>query len=130
MVGWSRLWRKDRRLTALLASNFALQLYVVASWSAWSAAAAFGQRFFTNVMLAFALGLAALLAFIQKRVPLGWLVAGCAFFIIWNGLLIIRYVLEDVPRMGPVPLDDLLLGQFTVVPRYFKRIIEILLKRS
>ncbi len=130
VAGWACLWRKDRRLTALLTSNFVLQCYIVASWSSWSPAAAFGQRFFTNVIPAFTLGLAALLTYVQRRVAFRWLVLGCACFIIWNGLLIVRYVLEDVPRMGPVPLDDFLLGQFTVIPRYFNRIIEVLLKRS
>lgn len=129
-AGWAHLWRRERRLGSLVVTNFALQLSVIAAWSSWSAAAAFGQRFFTNVMPAFALGLAALLTYIQRRIRFHWLVVGCAFFVIWNGLLIVRYALEDIPRMGPVPLADLLLGQFTVVPRYFNRIIEILLKRS
>lgn len=129
-VGWVYLWRQERRLGALIMTNFVLQLSVIAVWSSWSAAAAFGQRFFTNVVPAFTLGLAALLTSLQKRIHFHWLVGGCALFVIWNGLLIVRYVLGDVPRMGPVPLGDLLLGQFTVISRYFNRIIEILLKRS
>lgn len=129
-VGWAYLWRQERRLASLVVTNFVLQLSVIAAWSSWSAAAAFGQRFFTNVVPAFALGLAALLTSIQRRIQFRWLVVGCALFVLWNGLLMVRYVLGDVPRMGPVPLEDLLLGQFTVVPRYFNRIIEILLKRS
>lgn len=130
VLGWLPLWRKDRRLTALLVFNFALQLYVIASWSSWAGSAAFGQRFFTNMVPAFALGLAALLTALQTRVPVGWLVAGCAFFVIWNGLLIVRYALEDVPHLGPVPLNDLIIGQFTVLPRYLDRIIQILLTRN
>jgi hypothetical protein len=129
-IGWVYLWQQERRLGALVVTNFAVQLSLIAAWSSWSAAAAFGQRFFTNVMPAFTLGLVALLNVLQQRVGLRWLVAGCALFMAWNGLLIVRYVLEDIPRMGPVPLDDLLLGQFTVLPRYFNRILEILLRRS
>jgi hypothetical protein len=79
---------------------------------------------------AFVLGLAALLTRLQKRVPMAGLVAGGAFFAVWNGLLIARYALEDIPRIGHVPLDELIVGQFTVVPRYFDRIIQILLTRS
>lgn len=130
VLGWIPLWRKDRGLTSLLTFNFVLQLYVIASWSSWNGAAAFGQRFFTNMVPAFALGLAALLALLQRRIPLGWLIAICAFFVVWNGLLIMRYALEDIPRMGPVPLDDLVSGQFTVIPRYLNRIIQILLRRE
>jgi len=129
-LGWFPLWRKDRRLAALLVLNFALQLYVIASWSAWGGAAAFGQRFFTNMTPAFALGLAALLTTLQKRIPLRWLAAVCAFFVIWNGLLIVRYALEDIPHCGPAPLGELIVGQFTVLPRYLDRIIQILLLRS
>lgn len=129
-IGWIYLWRRECRLGALVVTNFTLQLSVIAAWSLWSAGASFGQRFFTNVMPAFSMGLAALLTLIQKRVQFRWLVLGCAFCVIWNGLLLIRYVLEEIPRMGPVPLGELLLGQFTVLPQYWYRIIEILLKRS
>lgn len=129
-VGWAYLWRREHRIGTLVTTNFVLQLSVIAAWSSWSAAASFGQRFFTNVTPAFALGLAALLTAIQNRVRFRWLVVGCALFVLWNGLLIVRYVLGDVPHMGPVPLDDFLLGQFTVIPRHFERIIEALLKRS
>jgi len=41
-----------------------------------------------------------------------------------------RYALGDVPRAGSVPLADLIVGQFTVLPRHLKRIVEILLTRS
>lgn len=129
-VGWASLWRQERRLGILVVTNFALQLSVIAAWSSWSAAASFGQRFFTNVTPAFALGLAALLTAIRNRVRFRWLAVGCALFVSWNGLLIVRYVLGDVPHMGPVHFGDFLWGQFTVIPRYFERIIEVLLKRS
>jgi hypothetical protein len=130
VLGWLPLWWKDRRLAALLALNFTLQLYVVASWGDWSGSAAFGQRFFTNMVPAFALGLTALLATLRRDIRLRWLAAGCAFFVVWNGLLIARYVLEDVSRSGPIPLGELIIGQFTVLPRYLDRIIRILLTRT
>jgi len=128
-VGWWFLWRRERRLSGLILTNFVLQLSVIATWEVWSAGASFGQRFFTNVTPAFSLGLAALMASIQRRVSFRWMVVGCALFIVWNGLLIIRYALGDIPRAGPVPLMWLLWGQFTVLPRYWFRVIEILLRR-
>ena len=128
--GWWQLWQQDRRLTLLIVINFALQLYLIASWFAWSGAAAFGQRFFTNMLPAFVLGLAALLTRWQARLALRWLVGICAAFVIWNGLLLVRYAVEDVPRMGDVPLDQLIIGQFTVIPRYFQRVLQLVLSRG
>jgi hypothetical protein len=129
-VGWVHLWKKERRLAMLLVSGFLLQFYIVASWDSWNGAISFGHRMFTNLAVSFALGLAALLTILHRRVPLGWLIAGCACFVGWNSLLLVRYVLEDIPRSGPVPLRNLIIGQFTVLPRYLHRIIQILLKRS
>jgi hypothetical protein len=130
VLGWLPLWQEDRRLTALLVLNFALQLCVIASWSSWDGSAAFGQRFFTNVVPAFALGLAALLNVLQRRVRFRWLAVACAFFVVWNGLMIIRYVLEDIPRSGGMPLDQLIVGQFTVIPTRLGDLLRILITRA
>ena len=130
VLGWILLWRRERRLTLFLALNFGLLLYVVSSWGTWSGSAAFGQRFFTNMVPAFALGLAALLDRLSKHVRFYWLVSACALFVVWNGLLVVRYVVGDVPRLGPVPVSELVVGQFTVIPRYLKRILQILLTRE
>ena len=130
VLGWWPLWKRERRLTLLIVVNFAIQLYLIASWFAWSGAAAFGQRFFTNMLPAFALGLAALLTRWQTRLAFRWLVMLCLVFVIWNGLLLVRYVLEDVPRLGDVPLDQFIIGQLTVVPRYFQRLLQMVLTRS
>jgi hypothetical protein len=130
VLGWIFLWRHDKRLTALLVVNFALQLYVVSAWNDWAGSAAFGQRFFTNMTPAFVLGLAALLSTLQNRASLAWLAAGCVLFIFWNGLLIVRYALDDIPHGGPVPLGNLVIGQFTIIPRQLGRILEILLRRQ
>jgi hypothetical protein len=46
-------------------------------------------------------------------------------------MLILRYVLEDIPRIGgSISYRDLFIGQFTVIPRYFDRIVEILVTRQ
>jgi hypothetical protein len=129
-IGWIYLWRSHYRLTLLLVACFLLQLYVVASWGVWGGAAAFGQRFFTNMAPAFMLGLAALLTQLRRWVALKWLIIIGVFCVIWNSLLIIRYILEDVPRGGDVPLIYLIVGQFTAIPRYFWRIIQILITRG
>jgi hypothetical protein len=51
-------------------------------------------------------------------------------FVVWNGLLIVRYALGDVPRMGPVPLKDLIVGQFTVIPTRLKELLHMLINRG
>ncbi len=130
LFGWWQLRKFDRRLTLLIAINFAVQWYLVSAWFAWNGAAAFGQRFFTNIMPAWALGLGALFSMWQTRVAFRWLAMLCLVFILWNGVLLFRYAVEDVPRMGPVPLDQLIGGQFTVVPRYLDRLWRIILTRS
>lgn len=130
VLGWILLWRNDRRLTTVLTINFALQVYVIAVWSSWNGSAAFGQRFFSNQLPAFALGLAALLAHLRKWIKMKTLVAVCAVFVVWNGLLIVRYAIEDVPRCGPIPISQLIIGQFTILPRCFGRILEIIVTRQ
>lgn len=85
----------------------------------------------TGMVPAFGLGLAALLHSLKNRgVSLRWITAGCVGFVAWNGTLMVRYVLEDIPRSGPVPLGDLVVGQFTALSRYYDRIIQILMTRS
>ena len=129
VCGWFFLWRRDRGLTGLLAVSFALQVCVIASWSSWSGAAAFGQRFFVNMVPAFGLGLAALLSALGRRVAWRWLAAGCASFVVWNGLLLLRYALEDIPRASEVPLDRLVLGQFTLIVRFVDHVVHLVQQR-
>lgn len=132
VIGWWYLRRIDTPLTGFVALCFVLQLYIVASWGAWSGAAAFGQRFFTNFFGAFALGLAALLdhAHQKWKFPLRSLYSLMGVFILWNAILIVRYVLGDVPHYGYVPLETLVLGQFTAIPENIFRVIEILITRK
>jgi hypothetical protein len=129
-MGLALLWKSERRLTLLLAGWFLAQLYIVASWGAWSGSVAFGQRFFTNMLPVFALGLAALLRAVSTRFGMRCVEAALCLFIVWNGLLIARYAIGDVPRSGQVPLRQLLLGQFTVVPRQLGRIVRAVLTRE
>lgn len=130
LLGWGLLGKSERRLGWVLAASFGVQLYMVSAWGAWSGAAAFGQRFFTNLVPAFTVGAAALLDRLQRRVPFSWLVGLCGLAVGWNGLLLVRYALEDVPRMGSVPWGQLIGGQFTALPRLLGRVWKILLYRT
>jgi len=113
---WGLVWhliRMRRRWALFLLANLLAQVYVVGSWSSWSGACAFGQRFLVNTTPAWALGLTAL--YLTWRKGRGWLAALAVSVLLigWNLLLLMRYALQDVPRFGPVSLDKLLLGQFT-----------------
>ena len=95
-----------------LGANLVLQVYVIGAWSQWAGAAAFGERFLVNNVHTFALGLAALYMshfFRRSRLlPAGF----SAFFIVWNLILLARYGLEHIARVGAVPFNDLWIGQF------------------
>jgi hypothetical protein len=80
----------------------------------------------------FMLGFAAFIDTFEKHKSVihNWLVGLCMVFVAWNFMLIVRYALEDLPRSGTVPIEKLILGQFTAFPRYLERIIQILLTRS
>lgn len=102
---------------AWIGAQILAQVALVGAWSAWSGAAAFGPRLLTGLFPAFGVGLAALYAAWERRWGKGpalWLGAGAIF---WNLVLLARYGLQDVPRMGPVPLDRLWLGQFVFLGR-------------
>ncbi len=108
------LRRGDRALGLGLALAWLAQVYLIGSWSQWSAAASFGQRFMINGTPAYILGLAALLAHAQTRI--GWkaIAASIGFFIAWNLLLLAQYVIELIPRAGVVDLGQMIVNQFRV----------------
>ena len=101
----------------LLLAQAGAQLYVVGSWSVWSGAAAFGPRLLTGLFAGFALGLAALYEAGRRRWGMRPVLALSLSAVAWNMILLARYSLEDVPRMGPVPLATLWLGQLTFIGR-------------
>lgn len=124
--------QKNARFSLLIIVNLCIQIYVVSSWPCWNGAVSFGPRLFINMLPGFMLGYAAFVDGILKNKPtvLKWLKVLCIIFVVWNVVLIARYALGDVPRSGVVPIDTLILGQFTAIPRYFERIIQIIVTRS
>jgi hypothetical protein len=116
LFGIFLLSRSDRRFAAMLFCSFALQLYVVGSWAAWSGGVSFGQRFFLNSVPAFSIGLAALLAVVKKRVWPPALAIVCGVFTLWNLGLMAQYVLQLIPRAGTVSLGSMVSNQFCIVP--------------
>lgn len=116
LAGILLLFRRDRRLAAMLLCNFALQLYIVGSWPVWSGGISFGPRFFLNSVPAFAIGLAVLLYELERRMPRHALMALCSAFVLWNLGLMVQYVLQLIPRAGEVSLRQMAYNQFVIVP--------------
>jgi hypothetical protein len=110
-----QLWRVERTLGFALALGWLAQVYLVGSWSAWSAAASFGQRFMINGTPVYILGLAAWLARLQQRIEWKPIGAAVVLFIAWNLLLMAQYIVELIPRAGPVDLGQLIANQFRVI---------------
>ncbi|WP_376791407.1 hypothetical protein [Thermoflexus sp.] len=116
----------------LALAQWLAQVYLVGSWSAWSGAAAFGPRLLIGLVPAFGLGLAALFEAVRRRWGLRPVVALSLAAIAWNLVLLARYGMQDVPRMGPVPLEELWLGQLTFPLRvlgHWERILQALQRR-
>jgi hypothetical protein len=133
VVGLVPLYRHRPRWSLLLGLNLLLQVYIIGAWSCWHGAAAFGQRFLVNSAPVLALGLAALVAsWACGRAERAAVALAVACLAAWNLLLLVRYAVEDVPRMGAVSLEHLWLGQFRFLcelGREFGKVITLLLER-
>jgi hypothetical protein len=121
--------RADRVMGIGLMLVWLAQVYLIGSWSQWSGAAAFGQRFMINGTATYVIGLAALLAWLRTRV--NWKVLGAAigFFIVWNLLLLAQYIVELIPRGSYVDLGQMMSGQFRVIGVVWERLSDLLQAR-
>jgi hypothetical protein len=128
LFGLRWLFHKNARLACLLGCMFLAQLYVVSAWFGWSGNIAFGPRLWVAQTAIFALGLAALINAFQKKRVL-WIFVG-SFLVVWNLLLLAQYVLETVPRHGPVDLVLLVRNQFMIIPENLPRILRTLMNRG
>ncbi len=106
------------------------QVSLVSMWATPFGAIAFGARLLINNTAAYILGLAAFLDWIKgKGVAKRAMALGTSAFIVWNFLLIAQYATETIPRAGEFPIEDLIVGQFKVLPTQFPRILQALLTR-
>jgi hypothetical protein len=128
IVGVWKLRQIDGTLTFLLLMMLLAQLYIVSSWVAWDGAAAFGPRFWCNMVAVFALGLGALLAGL-RFVPRSTLTAAGTLFIVWNLLLILQYSIGSLPHSGPVDLGIMVRDQFVIIPSNISRLLQALTTR-
>ncbi len=131
VLGLILLFRRDRRLTVFLVWSLASQVTLVSMWSSPFGASAFGARLLLNNMPTYIFGLAAFIDWLKHHIPSTRAhTTGATAFILWNFLLIAQYVTGTIPRAGEFPIGDMIVGQFTVLPTQFSRLIQALLTRQ
>ncbi len=119
VVGVRWLFQADRRLATVLSSIALSQLYIVGSWSHWAGGAAFGPRFWADLVPCFVLGLAALVRHLDQRlrIPRFGLALAGSLFVVWNFLLMVQYATGLVAAVGPVDPAKMIQNQLLVAPR-------------
>lgn len=116
VLGLCFLWRRDKFIAVAFLIAFAVETYLLGSFSTWFGGAAFGGRRFINCTVLFVVGLAALANAIQNRVPRPALAGAGAILILWNLFFIIQFVTGMVPREQPVDMLVMARNQFVAVP--------------
>lgn len=129
VVGLAPLFWRDRRLALMLGTNVALQAYVIGSWDTWEGGTSFGARYFVALLPAFQIGLAALVRWLRRWAPAGVLAGAGALFVAWNGLLLVQYALQLIPRGGQVSIQQMVTNQFLLAPAYLGKTAELVLSR-
>ena len=116
VLGLFFLWRHDKFLAAIFLFTFAVEIYLLGSFSTWFGGAAYGGRRFINCTVLFVVGLAAFVNAIQTRVPRPILAGAGIVLIVWNLFFIIQFVTGMVPRQQPVDMLEMARNQFVGVP--------------
>jgi hypothetical protein len=130
VFGFIYLFKKDKLLFFFLVMSFLIQLGIIGSWEHWHGSRGFGQRFFVNLVPAFMLGFAALLSELQQKISIKIIIPLCLAFIVWNFLLMLQFILNTVPRGGPIDLKLMVKNQFLVVPENLGKLLRAFLTRS
>jgi hypothetical protein len=82
-----------------------------------------------NGTATYIIGLAALLAWLQRRISPNVLGAAIVIFIGWNMLLLAQYIVELLPRGGYVDLWQMISGQVRVIGVVLDRLSDLLQAR-
>ena len=131
VIGLFLLWRHDKLLAVAFLVAFAVETYLLGSFSTWFGGAAYGGRRFINCTVLFVVGLAAFADAIQTRVPRPVLAGAGAVLIVWNLFFIIQFVTGMVPRQQPVDMLEMARNQFVgVPPRLFEIVQRFLTNRG
>ena len=96
--------------------------YFMASYPDWPGISSYGNRFFVSLTVFFALGLATLFQSIAGLFRSRALASAClafamCFLIAWNLGLMFQWGAHLIPARGPVSWRQVVLNQFSAVPR-------------
>ena len=121
LAGWAAWAARERRIPALFAAAFALAVLVNSTTADWWGSDSFGQRRMLSLTPLFALGLAELVGWVQRRplVPVALVLAALA---LWN--LQFEYVYNAglvAGKSGAVDLDRLATAQIATAHRRLVR---------
>lgn len=116
VIGFIPLYRKNRVLGAAAIVIFLLETYVNSIVSDWWGGEAFGARRFISLMPFFALGLAALIDGLPRRVSQTAILVALIVFALWNNLFILQYNLwlHGIGHISAIPtLQEMTIDKFT-----------------
>jgi hypothetical protein len=124
LIGLVFLFRRDRLLAAVFASAFLAQVYITGSFLTWQSPGSFGQRRFINCTVIFALGLAALLAYLRQRGWPAWILVSLGgLFVAWNWGLVVHWVLYRADREAGLLWDRLPRRLLVEIPQRGPRLL-------
>ncbi len=130
LIGLLWLFVRDGPLALLLFVGFLGQVYINGAFgTTWHLSGSFGFRRLIECTPIFALGLAALLAWVQPQI--GWkpLLAGAAIFVLWNVGLIAQWTFVRPELRKGLIWDGMLYYQLQVPLQTLGRLGDILFNR-
>lgn len=120
-AGLFLIWRKDKVLCAALGACAIAFYFLIATYPVWDGISSYGNRFFVSLTPLFIVGLAALLAGLEKlcrgsRVANWGVVAALGLLAAWNLGLMFQWGTKLIPARGPISWSEAIHNQFYVVP--------------
>ena len=113
-IGLVFLVKRNPRMGLSSLVSFFLLVYITSH--ARKAGMSFGDRYLIKASIFYVLGLAAFFEFLKFKIKNVGLAIIIAFFILWNGLLIVQYSTGLINRQGSVSFKRLVTNQFTRAP--------------
>lgn len=93
IIGYYHLYKKNRTLALYSMILFALQTFLISSWSGWSQGESFGVRMLLSTTPFLALGLGAYIEYVTHRINNRIILVLFCLFIIFNFLAIFYFLL-------------------------------------